>query len=54
VVEHEFENAMPVRDAECGAVQARLAIDGEDRGTEVQVEYGELELQIVQRRVGRP
>ncbi len=54
VVEHEFEHAVPVRDAECGAVHARLAIDGEEPGTDVRVEHGELELQIVQPRVGRP
>jgi hypothetical protein len=54
VVEHQFEHAVPVRDAECGAVQARLAIDGEEPGTDVRVEHGELELQIVQPKVGRP
>ena len=54
IVEHEFEHAVSVGNAECGAVQARGSVHGDERGTDVWVEHRELELEVVQPGVGRP
>ena len=45
---------MSVGNAECGSIQARLSLYGEERGADVRVEHRKLELQIVQSRVRWP
>ena len=54
IVEHEFEHAVSVGDAECSAVQAGGSAHGDERGADVWVEHRKLELEVVQPRVGRP
>jgi len=54
VVEDELEDAVAVWDAERGSVQAGFSLDGEERGADVRVEHGELELEVVQAGVGHP
>ena len=45
---------MAVGEAERGSVQARFSRDGEERGSDVRVEHGELDLDVAQPGVGRP
>ena len=54
VVEHEFEHAVAVGYAERGSVQARLSGDGAERGADVRVEHGEVDLDVVQPGVRYP
>ena len=48
VIENEFEHAVSVGNAECGSIQARPSLYGEERSADVRVEHRKLELQIVQ------
>ena len=54
VVEHEFEHAVAVWDAERGSVEAGCTRDGAERGADVWVKHREIELDVLQPRVGRP
>lgn len=48
VIENEFEHTVSVGNAECGSIQARLSLYGEECGADVRVEHRELELQVIQ------
>ena len=54
VVNVELEDAMAIRDAERDGVRAGLALDGRERGADVRVEHGELELHVVDVGVRAP
>jgi len=54
MVEHEFEHAVSVGNAERGTVQTEFSGHGEERGADMWVEHSKLDLEIVQSRVGRP
>jgi hypothetical protein len=54
MVDHKFEHAVSVGNAEWGTVQAELSGHGEERGADVGVEHSKLDLEIVQSRVGQP
>jgi hypothetical protein len=54
VVEHELEHAVAVGNVERGSVEAGFTGDGAERGADVQVEHREIELEVMQPRVGHP
>ena len=53
-VDDELEHAMPVGRAERDGVFSRYARDGGQRGADVRVKHGELELQVGEAGVGLP
>ena len=54
VVDVELEDTVPVRHTECDRVLPGFACDRRERGADVRVEHGKLELQVVDARVRLP